>query len=549
MERTVACAVGRMVAAAGVRHSFGVVGSGNFHVTNALIDAGVDYVAARHESGAVSMADAAARITGDLTVATVHSGPGLANAVTAITEAAKSRTPLLILAGDAARGALRSNFTIDQDAIVAGVSATAERLHRPETALQDVRRALTTAVCERRTVVLSMPMDVQSAKLADSAEPYEQQIHPPRIPQPATGDVADLAKLLDQAERPLLLAGRGAVLAEATEQLRELAQRTGALLATSACGHGAFVDDPWCVGMAGGFSSPAAVELISSSDLLVGFGTTWTQWTTRHGKLINPDATLVQVDVEAHRLGSQRHIDVGILGDARACAHELTSRVTERSGWRTPEVAALLREKNHHAASYDDTSTSAHIDPRTLTKELDRILPEERTVVLDSGHFIAWPTRYLRVPDPQGWVFAQSFQSIGLGLGNAVGAATVCPDRLTVLLAGDGGFHMGIAEFETALRLGRRMLVVVYNDAAYGAEVHHFGPDGFSTKSVEFPDVDLAAIARGFGAQAVTVRDVADLQPVHEWLASTGEGVFVVDAKVTPGLVVDWLQEAFHGDR
>lgn len=550
MQETVAYAVGRAVAESGVRHCFGVVGSGNFHVTNALIDAGVGYVAARHECGAVAMADAAARVSGELAVATVHSGPGLGNAVTAIAEAAKSRTPLLVLAGDAANGALRSNFAMDQRAVAEGVAATVERLYRPDTALADVRRAVETAVRDRRTVVLNMPLDVQAARSPEGSASGGQRPGPQRLPHPNPADIEELAGLLARAERPLLLAGRGAVLSGAADAIRVLGEHVGALLATSACGHGSFVDDPWCLGMAGGFSSPAGVELISSSDLLIGFGATWTQWTTRHGRLVHPNATLVQVDVDPARLGTERRVDLAVLGDATAVAEALHAALGDRRrGWRTPDIADIIRTKSNDASPYAEISEPDHIDPRTLTREIDRIVPAERTVVLDSGHFIAWPTRYLRVPDAQGWVFAQAFQSIGLGLGNAIGAAAARPDRLTLLLAGDGGFHMGIAELETAVRLGQRTLVVVYNDAAYGAEVHHFGPGGHSTKSVEFPDTDIAAIARGFGAQAATVRRTADLDPVRAWVGAGADGVFVVDAKVTPGLVVDWLEEAFRGER
>ncbi|MDA0302416.1 MAG: thiamine pyrophosphate-binding protein, partial [Chloroflexi bacterium] len=137
----VAEAVGQTLALLGVRQVFGLIGSGNFHVTNALVAHGARFAAARHEGASVSMADAYARVSGEVGVCTVHQGPGLTNTITALTEAAKSRTPLLLLAADTAAGAIRSNFRIEQDALVRAVGAVAERLHSPATAVADTIRA------------------------------------------------------------------------------------------------------------------------------------------------------------------------------------------------------------------------------------------------------------------------------------------------------------------------------------------------------------------------------------------------------------------------
>jgi len=145
-------------------------------------------------------------------------------------------------------------------------------------------------------------------------------------------------------------------------------------------------------------------------------------------------------------------------------------------------------------------------------------------------------------------VFTQAFQSVGLGLATAIGAAIARPDRLTVAALGDGGALMGIGELETAVRLGiRGLLLVVYDDEAYGAEVHHFGPDGHPLGNVEFPPTDIAAIARGFGCAAVEVRATGDLEAVRTWLGGPRDRPMLVDAKVTRTRPSWWLEEAFRG--
>jgi thiamine pyrophosphate-dependent acetolactate synthase large subunit-like protein len=155
---------------------------------------------------------------------------------------------------------------------------------------------------------------------------------------------------------------------------------------------------------------------------------------------------------------------------------------------------------------------------------------------------------YMRVPDPEGFVFTQAFQAIGLGLASAIGAAVARPDRLTVAALGDGGAMMALPELESVARLGLRMLIVVYNDAAYGAEVHHFGPQGHPVELVQFPDVDFAALGRAAGLDGATVRLREDLENVvPPWLNGAGKPALLLDAKVVPTVVAEWLEEAFRG--
>ena len=174
------------------------------------------------------------------------------------------------------------------------------------------------------------------------------------------------------------------------------------------------------------------------------------------------------------------------------------------------------------------------------------MLPLERTVVVDSGHFMGWPSMYLRVPDAQGFVFPQAFQCVGLGLGNAIGAALARPDRLTVAALGDGGALMALPELETLGRLRPDLLVVIYDDAAYGAEVHHFRPLGQAVDLAQFPDTDFAALAEAAGCRGIEARSVEDLEGVREWLA-VRDRPLVLDARVDPDICADWLEEAFRG--
>ena len=542
----VARAVGQALAEVGVDHVFGLVGSGNFIVSNALIAAGARFVASRHETAAVTMADSYARVTGRVGVCTVHQGPGLTNAITGLAEAAKSRTPLLLLAADVSAGAIRSNFKIDQANLVTSVGAVPERLTGANTAVADALRAMRRAQVEQRPVVLMMPLDVQAAEaLLPDDLPAAPMIHPA---QPSPHVIAQVIDRIAAAQRPLILAGRGAVLAHARGELERLGDSIGALFATSAVANGLFSGNPWSLGISGGFASPGAVKLIPRADLVLAFGASLNMWTTRQGHLLSPDAVVVQIDDEASALGSHHRVDVPVLGDVAETARALAATSEGRSSdWRTPEVAEQIRVEDWRSTRYEDASTTDRIDPRTLSIALDELLPPNRAVAVDSGHFMAYPPMYMQVHDADAFVFTQGFQSIGLGLASAIGAAVARPDRITVAALGDGGAAMALPEFETTFRLDLGMLIVIYNDSAYSAEVHHFGPMGEPVELVRFPEMDFASIGRAVGLEGVTVRTRADLETLPEWVGSRPRRSLVLDAKIVPTVVAPWLEEAFRG--
>ncbi|MFC6704914.1 thiamine pyrophosphate-binding protein [Flexivirga alba] len=536
--------IGRTLVEAGVDHVFGVVGSGNFDVTDAMVGAGATYVAARHESGAATMADAYARMTGGIAALTVHQGCGLTNAMTGITEAAKSRTPMVVLAAEATQPL--SNFHVDQTALAESVGAVPMRVDDPATARDTARNAAQTALADRRVVLLNLPLEVQEADATDQVELRVAPVEPAQeSPAPAEADVRRLGDALRTARRPVFVAGRGGRGPGCREVLEALAEQSGALLATSAVTKGLFNGNPWSLDVSGGFASPLAADLIKGADLIVGWGCALNMWTMRHGRLIADDATVVQVDLDIDALGAHRDIAFGVVGDVRQTAEAVSSELRDETlpGYRTDRLRDDIAARNAwRDVPYDDAGTDERIDPRTLCLALDELLPTERVVGVDSGNFMGYPSMFLRVPDEFGFCFTQAFQSIGLGLATTIGAALARPDRLPIAALGDGGALMSAAEFETVARLGIPMVVVIFNDQAYGAEVHHFR--GRSLDSVTFPDTDFAAIARGYGYEAITVRNRDDLAPVADWLAERSRPL-LIDAKVVADEPSWWLSEAF----
>jgi acetolactate synthase I/II/III large subunit len=397
-------------------------------------------------------------------------------------------------------------------------------------------------------VVAVPPTEVQAAECSDSPSPpaggpaFER-------PAPAAAAVRAAADALAGARRPAIVAGRGAVLAGAGPALRALGERCGAVLATSAVANGLFAGDPYDVGIAGGFASPLATRLLGEVDAVVAFGASLNQWTTKHGTLPGSGATVIQVDLDAEAIGAHRPVDLGVVGDAAATAEALIEALDDRApagaARRTPELAAEIAGGRWRDEPFAASTHAGLLDPRALSIALDDLLPAERTVVVDSGAFMGWPSMYLRVPDAAGFVFPQAFQCVGLALGNAIGAAIARPDRLTVATVGDGGALLSLPELETLGRLGLPLLVVIYDDAAYGAEVHHFAPMGEAVDLAQFPDTDFAAFAEAAGCRGLTARSLDDLDGVRAWL-DVRDRPLVLDAKVDPEICGEWLEEAFR---
>jgi thiamine pyrophosphate-dependent acetolactate synthase large subunit-like protein len=540
-------AVGKALADAGVGQVFGVVGSGNFRVTNAIVANGVPFVAARHENGAAVMADAYTRMSGRTGVLSVHQGPGFTNALTGIVEAAKSHTPVLVLAPHSPDFAKTSNFWIDELALAETAGCAVVRLESAESAVEDALRALAHARRERTPVVLGMSNDIQDQEFTGHFEAFSAVESSPV--GASQNDVARLIELLAGAERPVFVVGRGGT--GARDEILHLAEMSGALLATSAVARGLFEGEPWNLDVSGGFSSPTVTELLSDADVLIVWGASLNRWTARNGSVL-VGKTVVHIDDRVDAFDLHYPADVHILGDAGETARQANAAWARdlgvREGYRTAAIAQLIgRSADWRSIPFDDTSAGGKIDPRTLTIGLDTILPHHRVVVPDGGNFNGYPAMFFGVPDEHAYCLTLAFGSIGLGLATGIGAATALPDRTVIVGVGDGGFLMSLVELETAARLGLNLVVVVYNDDAYGAEVHHFGPYGDSVDLVEFPPTDIAAIAGGFGCDAVTITGAADLDQVRAWVDGPRDRPLVIDAKITSFL--SWVsRHAFEVD-
>lgn len=530
--------IARGLADHGPRTLFGLMGEANMWLVDAFVRRhDGTYVPVFREDAAVGAADAWSRVTGEVGVATVTHGPGLANAVTAMVEACKRGTPMVIVAGDTARADVDHLQHLDQRTVAELTGAGFQDLRGPATARDDVAMAFRRARVERRPILLNAPVDIQEATTdaTDGQSAVARAYPPATAPDEQQLDIAVGA--LATARRPLILAGRGAVDADAREAILALAEQLGAPVATTLLAKGWFRGHPHDLGVFGTFSTDLAGEVIGRADTIVAFGAGLNPFTAAQGPLLE-GKRIVQVDIDPTRIGRWRPVDAPVTGDAGVAARHIGAWLTElghtASGFADHDLERRLASRRPED-DFADRSGAGTVDPRTATIHLDRVLPADRTLVCDGGHFVMAPIQYLDVPHPSRFVWPVNFGSVGLGMGAALGAAIAAPDATTVLALGDGGGMMSLLELRTAVSRRLDLVVVIYNDGAYGAEYHNFLRAEADPALSLIDPADFVAVAEALGATAVRVHDRDELAVVADALAAR-QGPLVIELRIDPSL-------------
>lgn len=523
---------------------FGVMGNGNAYFLDAIeTQTDAVFTAVRHEQGAVVAADAHFRASGRIAAGTSTYGAGFTNTLTALAEAVQAHVPLVLVVGDEPTSGPRP-WDVDQIALASAVGARTYTVGRADAAATTVI-AIEHALTYRVPVVLAIPYDV-AAREAGPVPPAPE----PRVPAAlapsgefAEGMLDEIAAALSTAERPFLLAGRGAWLSGASTALGELAASTGALTASTALGRGVFPDARFDLGVTGGFGAEGAMELIREADVAVVFGAGLNQFTMRFGALFAPGTKVFQIDIAP--AATHAHVGGFVRADARLAAEALVERVTGSIGapWRESVDVAAARAYDHG----DDLAPDGRLDPRSAARRIAALLPEDRVVVSDGGHFIGWANMYWPVAAPDRMMMiGTAFQSIGQGWPSVVGAALARREATVVLTSGDGGGLMAIADLESAVRAAAgRGMAVIWNDAAYGAEVNLYGLKGLAEAPMRIPEVDFAAFAAAVGAEGVVVRTLADLDRLESWAAEdpATRRFLLLDLRISGDVIAPYQQE------
>jgi thiamine pyrophosphate-dependent acetolactate synthase large subunit-like protein len=539
-------AIAQSLVAEGTTDFFGLMGDGNMWLWGALCrDFPVNAYSARHESMAVSMADGYARTTGKVGVAMVTCGPGLTQCGTSLIAAYRGRTPVVLIAGEIEPGAKNKTQSMDQRRFVEASYARFHTVTSLDNMAEEIAEAFYAARVHRGPVVLNLPMHLQEESLDwDYEYRPSTRFLPPRAETPSAEALAPIIEKLMAAERPVIIAGRGAIASNAKDAIISLADRVGALLATSLQGKGYFAGEAWDIGIAGAFASAPSEKLLAEADFVLGVGAELGYYTTEGG-LLFPSAEVGRIDIKP--MPDEIGVIPGLYvqGDGRksiaAINDALASRQVRKEGFRTADTKAVLNEAPHAFEAPTDG-----LDPRALAHNLGAALPNGVLVTCGAGHFFSWVAMYTSLPAGSEIQYSYNFGAVGQGIGVSIGTGAGNPGRQHVVIEGDGSLMFNLQELETVVRHKMQMVLIVWNDAGYGAEVHKLVAKGFDEKLAQWESPDFVALAKAFGGDGVKLSSPAELgAAVTEGLRKGG--LYLIDARVSPSTATDPYAKVYFG--
>ncbi len=520
------------LAANGVTHVFGIVGSAFMDALDIFPAAGIQFVPVAHEQGAIHMADGYARASGRHGVCIAQNGPGVTNFVTGVAAAYWAHSPVVFITpetGSMTMG-LGGFQETEQLPIFSKITKYQGHVNNPRRMAEIAARCFDRAMLEAGPAQLNIPRDFFYGDIEASIARPMRLRHGP-------GDAAALdaaAELLCGASFPVIVAGGGVITAGATAEAIELADLLGAAVCNSYLHNDSFpASHPLAAGPLGYQGSKAAMKLIAQADVVLALGTRLGPFGTlpQHGLDYWPQqAQIIQIDSDPRMLGLVKPISVGIQGDARAAASALMARLKERrlagAASRAARLARIAAEKTtweaelrdwtheRDAYSLEVAASSRRMHPREVLRSLEQAMPADAMVSTDIGNICSVANSYLRFERPRSMFAAMSFGNCGYAFPVICGAKLASPERPAFAYVGDGAWGISFNELLTCARESIGVTVVVFNNEQWGAEKKNH-VDFYSRRyqGVNLQNPSWAAVARAFGCDGLTLERLADVGP------------------------------------
>jgi acetolactate synthase I/II/III large subunit len=520
---------------------FGLLGDGQMTWWSAISKyPELKIIDVRDEGCAVTMAEGWTLATGKVGVASATQGPGLARMTTSLIVAARARTPLVVYTSKTALNNEHLVQYLNQDQLVSATGAGYIEVLKPSYAEDAVRDAFYRARRESRPVVLCVPLDVQQLECdadGDDYRPSSEMFRGQQAIRPALERLRDAVGIIRQSRKPVIVLGRGAMTPAAQDAAKQLAERMGALVATTLVAKGTLADSDYYAGVSGLFSTREVMQLFEEADCVVAVGARLSTHTLAGGYLYSK-AKFIHIDIEPHKvMGNDRGADCYVQGDAAATLQEILGELerddVKNRGFHTAEVRRILSGAGRDPAEFEIEPGT--VDPREAVALLDEKLPPEMDLV-SSGNAHACSFRVMLMKRRRGLqIYCTSFGCIGQALSTGVGAA-LGTGRPLVCVEGDGGALQNIQELDTVARLNLKFLYVVVNDEAYGAEYHKLRAHDRDPMLSFVRSPDFAGLGRDFGCRGATARTLDEFSTaLDEFLA--GAGPMVIDLRISRNVV------------
>jgi thiamine pyrophosphate-dependent acetolactate synthase large subunit-like protein/rubredoxin len=524
--RTISEVLIDQVAGWGVRYLFGVPGTSTLGVVDAVRKSNkVKYIQVRHEEVAAFMASAYGKLTGNVAACLSVSGPGATNLATGLYDAALDHSPVLVLSGMVARqfigpGSLQE---IDQHSFFEPICVFNKILMTEDQLTMLATLAVKHALLDRGVSNIGIPNDVQKLPCDKHIQPFEG-----RMPSLAFGVedalIEKAAKAIDQAERPVIIAGFGA--RGQGNKLLKLAETISAPIVTTFRAKGVIDEDnAFCAGIHGGIGSTAAAKLVGKSDLLVVIGSSFSQYTQL------PKKRMVQIDIDMKNIARKYPVEVGLLGNSAILIPKLTKKVQPKQKTAyLDEISKLKQAWNQQLLQEADASLKP-IRPPYIMKVLNDKVAADAVISLDVGENCWWFGRNFQMKKTQKMVMSGLLASMGFGLPGAMAAALAYPDRQIVCITGDGGFTQVMGDFLTALKYQMPVKVFIINNKCLGMIMQEQKVEGYTSFQTELYDFNFADYAEHSGGLGIKVTEPTLLEAaVDKALSSSKTTIVDIDS-------------------
>ena len=527
---------GRLVARTlhelGVTDIFSLAGGHINPVYNACPDFGIRIIDTRHEQGASMAADAYGRAGRKPGVCLVTAGPGFTNTLTGIAASRLANSPLLVMSG---RSGVEENDRlslqeIDQQGMAAHVTKWAKTVYDTRRIPEYISAAYKTAIAGRPgPVYLGMSYEVLYPSFPEEEiVPYSTQI-PSERTRPGEDAITALARLLASSQRPVAIAGSGAWYSRAEEDLRRFLEAAPMPLFTLNSGRGIIPDGELSFGAAGPSAPNGFKEITQVADLVILMGVRLSIY-MGFGRTLNPEAQIVQIDIDPGEIGRNRPADLGIVSDLGGALSAVTQYLRENSvkpdysGW--VKDCTAVKDKRFKESEALRAPKKSPMHPVAVAAAVEEVLGPGGTLVVDGGDTQAWVDGHIRVRRPGGYIKCGPLGCMGVGVPFALGAKAARPDSSVALITGDGAIGMNFMEFDTALRHNLPFVAVICNDSAWGMTKHQieitYGK-GAKAPGVELGLTPFHEILKALGGYGEFVRKPKDLRPALERALSSGK--------------------------
>ncbi len=525
---TVAEKIVEQLTAIGVRHIYGIPGDSNLPLIEALSHQNtIKFILTRHEETAAFMASAHAKITGEIGVCISIAGPGATNLITGLMDAATDGVPVLALTGQVAQAFIGSESLqeIDQIELFEPFTVFHETIAKPSQAINLTMLAVKNAYLKRGVAMLSTPTDVLAETLEDPILLPEEHIFNQHL-SPTSLDIEHAAQLINTAKKPIILAGWGT--RKCAPALLKFAEKISSPIATTSRAKGVISENhPLSVGVLGSLGTLHAAQAMTKADLVIVIGSGFRQ------RNLVPRLPIVQIDIDAVKLGKSFPIKAGLVGDAGTVLTRFIPEVSSQQA-DTAYFAEIkqIKETHLHDLSVDAQDLSVPINPGFVIQSLQKHISKDAIICVDVGDHTYWMYKKF-ICDGQETFMSANMASMGFGLPGALAGQMDYPNRQVVCVTGDGGFGMLMIDFSTAVFNQLPIKVILFNDSRLKNIKKEQQWYGYKEFGIEFINPDFAAFARSLGAEGFRVEKPQELDAAISTAFKTNKPA-IIDILVDP---------------